>query len=87
MKLKNDYSANYENGRCPLGFEYVNAYYDSINRRHVDSYCRKIKKFRTDPTEKEQNHSDKIHARVDSDFVKAEQAYYDSDGMETGTAD
>ena len=69
--MRKTYSPDYENGRCPLGFEYVDAYYDSINRRHVRSYCRKIKKFRIDPTEKEQIRNDRIQAQVDRDFTKA----------------
>ena len=45
------YSPNYEGGRCPVGYEYVNGYYEK--GVWVDSYCRKIKRYRTDPYEKE----------------------------------
>lgn len=79
--MRKTYSPDYENGKCPLGFEYVDAYYDSINRRHVQSYCRKIKKFRIDPSEKEQVRSDKIHAKVDRDYNRALGNYLDSDSL------
>lgn len=81
MAIRKRYNLAYENGKCPMGFEYVDAYYDSINRRHVQSYCRKIKKFRIDPTEKEQIRNDKIHAQVDRDYNRALGNYLDSDSL------
>lgn len=39
------YSQNYENGKCPYGFEYVHGYM-AQNGQWVDSYCRKLKKLR-----------------------------------------
>ena len=46
------YSETYEEGRCPLGYEYVESYRDRSGTFHR-SYCRKIKKVSfTDPEEK-----------------------------------
>ena len=81
------YSPDYENGKCPLGFEFISGYYDSANRRHVQSYCRKIRKFRIDPTEQQQIQNDKIRAQVDRDYSKALDEYRKSDGMEIKTMD
>ena len=39
------YRTDYENGRCPMGYEFVSGYNDSHMTWH-DSYCRKIKKVK-----------------------------------------
>lgn len=41
------YSINYEGGKCPVGYEYVNGFFDVATRKWHDAYCRKIKKQRT----------------------------------------
>jgi hypothetical protein len=45
------YSMSYENGKCAVGYEFVNGYYE--RGAWVDSYCRKIRKYHTDPYEKQ----------------------------------
>lgn len=44
------YSISYENGKCPVGYEFVNGYFE--RGTWVNSYCRKIRKYHTDPFEK-----------------------------------
>ena len=38
---KKIYNLNYENGRCPLGYEYVESHYSAGT--HVRAYCRKFR--------------------------------------------
>jgi hypothetical protein len=77
------YSPNYEGGKCPVGFEYVNGYMEK--GVWVDSYCRKIKRYRTDPYEKEKQkdkeEEDKIHHRIYRRVLENESPY--ADGEET----
>lgn len=48
MSIMRKYSMNYENGKCPIGYEFVDGYTDRYGKWH-DSYCRKIRKYRKDP--------------------------------------
>ncbi len=41
MKIR--YNLNYENGKCPMGYEYVSGY--MIAGREITPYCRKIRKY------------------------------------------
>ena len=60
------YSKDYEQGRCPMGYEFVEGY-TSQGVWH-DSYCRKIKKVRVDPEtrqkEKERAEEQEIRGRI-----------------------
>ena len=66
------YSKDYEQGRCPMGYEYVAGYY-SQGVWH-DSYCRKIRKVRFDPEtrqkEKERAEEQEIMSRMYKQFEK-----------------
>jgi hypothetical protein len=68
------YSASYENGKCPMGYEFVEGY-TSRGIWH-DSYCRKIKKLRFDPEqkrkEKELQDQSKIKAMLFRDSLTSE---------------
>ena len=44
VAMKNQYNPSYEDGKCPLGFEYVSGYI--AGGRSITPYCRKIKRFR-----------------------------------------
>lgn len=57
------YSMNYEGGKCPFGFEFVNAH--SQGGKWIDSYCRKIRKFRlfNDPDAKKERMKEKMEAQ------------------------
>lgn len=48
--LKKKYSPDYEDGKCPYGFEFVQGYYDYRTHQWVESYCRKIRNRLRDPT-------------------------------------
>lgn len=52
------YSKDYEEGRCPMGYEFVSGYTDSHSVWH-DSYCRKIKKVRISDEQKVINREQK----------------------------
>ena len=60
------YSKEYEQGRCPMGYEYVSGY--SSHGVWHDSYCRKIRKLRYDPEtrekEKERQEEEEIMRRM-----------------------
>ena len=77
------YSANYEGGRCPLGYEFVHGYTDK-GIWH-DSYCRKIRKVRVDPEtrqkEKEREEEQEIRGRIYNQLMNNESPY--ADGEET----
>ena len=66
------YSKEYEQGRCPYGYEFV-AGYSSHGVWH-DSYCRKIRKLRYDPEtrqkEKERQEEEEIRRRMYKQFEK-----------------
>lgn len=76
------YSKDYEQGRCPLGYEYVAGYY-SQGTWH-ESYCRKLRKLRTDPEEKqkqkERNEEQEIRGRIYKQLMENKSPY--SDGEE-----
>ena len=45
------YRMDYEEGRCPVGFEYI-ASYMTMEGKWVDSYCRKLPRRKNyDPAE------------------------------------
>ena len=52
MGLFKQYSESYENGRCAMGYEYVESYTDRNGIYHK-SYCRRIKRTWHDPEERE----------------------------------
>lgn len=75
------YSPNYEGGKCPVGFEYVNGYMEK--GVWVDSYCRKIKKYRTDPYEKkkqrDREEEEKSYNRIYNQLMNNERPYADGE--------
>ena len=73
MSILKKYSMNYEGGKCPLGYEFVNSY--TQNGRFIDSYCRKIPKHRWDPESRQR----KIRALKENQSQReAEKAYYEA---------
>lgn len=49
------FDPHYEDGKCPIGFEYINAYTDFRGHYH-HAYCRKLQRPRIDKLrEKQEN--------------------------------
>ncbi len=73
------YSKDYEQGRCPYGYEYVSGY-TSHGVWH-DSYCRKIRKVRFDPEtrqkQKERQEEQEIRSRIYKQLMENKSPYTD----------
>ncbi len=55
MIKKSRYSLNYEEGKCPMGYEYVNGYM-TIEDKWVQSHCRRLRKRnKPDPAEESEH--------------------------------
>ena len=69
------YSLNYEGGRCPFGYEYVNAH--SKGGLWIDAYCRKLIKFGlfNDPDAKDEKIRQNMEAEANKD---ANNAYWNA---------
>jgi len=74
------YDKDYEGGRCPYGYEFVNAH--KQGNTMVDSYCRKIPKKRfSDPDRKQQKIKEQ---KIQESKDIAEKVYWTS---RTGSTD
>ena len=75
------YSKDYEQGRCPLGYEFVSGY--SSHGVWHDSYCRKIPKVRADPEEKQKQkeleEEQEIRGRIYNQLMNNERPYADGE--------
>ena len=79
MSMLRRYSKDYEQGRCPYGYEYVSGY-TSHGVWH-DSYCRKIRKVRFDPEtrqkQKERQEEQEIRSRIYKQLMENKSPYTD----------
>ena len=61
---------NYECGKCPVGYEYVNGFFDVATRKWHDAYCRKIKKQRNSNNSMEKR-KEREQRRIRNETIKA----------------
>lgn len=64
------YTNDYEDGRCPHGYEYVGQYTDSHNVFHR-SYCRKIRIVRKSDEDKQEELRKKMDQKMKNQIDKA----------------
>ena len=51
VKMQTRYRRDYEDGKCPMGYEYVNGYM-TMEGKWVQSHCRELRKRnKPDPAE------------------------------------
>ena len=60
MVKMSKYSLNYEDGKCPMGYEYVSGYM-TMEGKWVDAHCRKLRRQKNQTLQRNLNAENSSH--------------------------
>lgn len=66
--MKKRYRIDYEDGKCPFGYEYVNGYM-TMEGKWADSHCRKLRRLKKpDPAEESERRKFFSYSAILTDY-------------------